>query len=510
LAKPSLSRQLKNVPGLQRRLKTKPESYWIKRGEQMALRLFHEMARRVPAYKDFLAQHQFDPKRVQTIEEFKRVPLIDKDNYLRQYPREMTCWDGKFAENRWVISTTSGSTGEPFYFPRSDLQDEYYALTAELYLRENFYIQHRRTLYVDAFAMGAWIGGLHTYQGVKRIAEKGYPLSIITPGVNRAEVINSVRNLGPNFDQVIIGCYPPILRDIIDLGIKEGLKWEQYNLGVVFAAEGFSESFRDYVASHGYLENIFTSSLNQYGTVDLGIMSHETPTAIAIRRQATEEPEIFRAMFGELNKQPTFTQFLPEMFYFEEVGGGVVCSSYSGLPLVRYDLKDHGGVLTQGQVGAIYQQSGKVLRDELKRVGIDAHSWNLPFVYVYERSDFSVTFSGAQIYPEEIRRALLDDTLQDKVTGKFTMIAGYDKSAKNYLEINVELMQDVEPSQDLVQLITKTTVARLLKENSEYRSLYGEYGSALSPHVKLWPNEHPLYFSGKGKQKWVQKQPNGS
>ena len=32
--------------------------------------------------------------------------------------------------------------------------------------------------------------------------------------------------------------------------------------------------------------------------------------------------------------------------------------------------------------------------------------WRLPFVYVYERSDFSVSFYAFQIYPETIKRAL--------------------------------------------------------------------------------------------------------
>lgn len=505
MSEQQLPRELRNVPKLQQRLKTKPESYWVKRGERMALTLFREMSQRVLAYKDFLKKNDFDPKQVRTIEDFRRIPLIDKDNYLRQYPREMLCWDGEFSNRQWVISTTSGSTGEPFYFPRTDLQDEYYTLTAELYLRENFQIQNKTTLYIDAFAMGAWIGGMFTYEAIKRIAEKGYALSIITPGVNKAEVINSVRKLGEDFDQVIIGCYPPILKDIIDLGIESGLQWEKYNLGVIFSAEGFSEGFRDYVAKYGRLANIYTSTLNHYGTVDLGTMSHETPAAIMIRRQAVEAPRLFKTLFGDITKQPTLTQFVPEQFYFEEVNGGVVCSSYSGLPLVRYDLKDHGGVATLRGIEDVYRAHGLVLRDELARAGLAKKLWNLPFVYVYERSDFSVTFSGAQIYPEEIRRALLEKELESKVTGKFTMMSGYTKNAKNFLSINVELMRGVVPSHELVKRITKIVVARLLKENSEYRVLYGEYRSALNPRVKLWPNEHPKYFSGKGKQKWVQK-----
>jgi phenylacetate-CoA ligase len=490
---------------LQEEFKNKPESYWLARGEDMALKLFHDMSNRVPAYKYFLAENNINPADVVTIEDFKKLPTIDKDNYLRKYSRNDLCWDGEFSSKKWVISTTSGSTGEPYYFPRTDVQDEYYALTAELYLRENFDIENKTTLYIDAFAMGAWIGGLFTYEAIKRVAGKGYSLSIITPGINKQEVISSVKKLGADFDQVIIGCYPPILKDIIDLGIAEGLDWQNYNLGVVFSAEGFSEEFRDYIKEYGKLANIYTSTLNHYGTVDLGTMSHETPLSIAVRRDAVASEELYFDIFGQTNKQPTLTQFFPELFYFEEINGSIICSSNSGIPLLRYDLKDNGGVITLSEVEEVYKKHSKNLKDNLISKKIENTAWNLPFVFVHERNDFSVTYSGAQIYPQEVMRALLDDSIKEKVTGKFTMIASYDNEAKNYLEINVELKQGIESNGELTTEIMDVIVKGLLRENSEYRILYGEYKEKLNPIVILWPYEDPLHFSGKGKQKWVKK-----
>ncbi|MEO8785046.1 MAG: hypothetical protein ABI221_01860 [Candidatus Saccharimonadales bacterium] len=502
---PQLPPKLRDAKKLQKALKAKPERYWIERGEKMALKLFHDMSVRVPAYKDFLSKNGVNPRSIRGIDDFKSIPTINKDNYLRQYSRQDLCWDGKFAERSWVISTTSGSTGEPFYFPRTNLQDDYYALTAELYLRENFQIQHKKTLYIDAFAMGAWIGGLFTYEAIKRVADKGYALSIITPGINKSEVISSVKKLGRDFDQVIIGCYPPIMRDIIDLGIDEGLDWADYNLGIVHSAEGFSEEFRDYIIDHAKLDNPYTTNVNHYGTVDLGTMSHETPLSIFVRRQAVHDHKLFKALFGDINKQPTLTQFLPEMFYFEQENDSVICSSYGGLPLVRYDLKDHGGVTTLKKIEHEYKQVGRDLAAEWKEAHIGQTVWNLPFVYLYERSDFSVTFSGAQIYPEEIKRALLDKSIRDRVTSKLTMIAGYDAEAQNYLEVHVELRNGIEASRELTDLVTKLIVQSLLKENSEYRVLYGEYGAKLHPRVSLWSHGHELHFGGRGKQKWVKK-----
>lgn len=506
MARTSMPRQLRDGKKLQNALKSKSEAYWTKRGEKMALELFHDMAKRVPAYKDFLHSRGVNPKAVRTIGDFSQLPTIDKDNYLRQYPREDLCWDGRFADEPWVISTTSGSTGEPFYFPRTDLQDDAYATTAELYLRENFQIQDKTTLYIDAFAMGAWIGGVFTYEAVRRVASKGYALSIITPGINIPEVIRSVCNLGRNFDQVIIGCYPPILKDIIDMGIQQGVKWKDYNLGVVFSAEGFSEEFRDYIVRFGKLGNPYTSTLNHYGTVDLGTMSHETPASILVRRQAIKSKRLFKAIFGDVHKLPTFTQYMPEMFYFETVDNRVVCTSRGGLPLVRYDLKDNGGIISLGSVAGSYQDQGKDLQYELKTAGIDHTLWNLPFVYIYERSDFSVSWSGATIYVEEIKKALFTRHLQTRITGKFTMEIVTDAHLDNRLMVHAELKSTTKPSGELKQNIRESVIKVLLRENSEYRVLYGENKHKLQPEITLWPNGHPLYFSGAGKQRWMQKQ----
>ncbi len=481
------------------------QPYWTERGEAAALKLFHEAATRIPAYKDFLEKQGFDPDSVVTIEDFQKVPLTSKDNYLRKYKRSELCWDGNFTNNSWTISATSGSTGKPFYFPRQDVHNDYYALTAEMYLLEHFKIDQKSTLYVDAFAMGVWIGGVFTYESVRKVAERGYDISVVTPGINTDEVLNCVRELGGEFDQVIIGCYPPILKDIVDIGVEQGIEWSDYNLGIVFSAEGFSESFRQYIFDKANLKDSYLSTLNHYGTVDMGTMSHETALTNLIRKNLADSDELSRSIFGKTKKLPTLTQFLPEQFYFEQVDGNVVCTSNSGYPLIRYDLKDIGGVLTMEEVEVAYRESGASLRDEASRAHIDGHIWNLPFVYLFERADFSVTFSGAQIYPEEVKKALLNPELHDSVTGKLTLISDYDEEARNYLEVHIELRRGVDASKDLENLVQEKVVEILIAENSEYRVLHQANPDKLLPNIKLWPFKHEEHFSGKGKQVWSKK-----
>ena len=488
-------------------LRRAPERRWTEAGERRALTLFHEAARRVPAYKDFLKKHKVSHQKIRTISDFKSVPTINKQTYLRAYPLEKLCWDGKFKQRRWVISTTSGSTGEPFYFPREDAQDLQYASLAELYLVTNFDIHKKSTLYIDAFPMGAWIGGLFTYEAVKTIAERGkYHLSVITPGIDIKEIINTVRKFGNIFDQIIIGCYGPFLKDALDEGVAQGVNWKKYNLKFIFSAEGFSEEFRDYVAKIAGLKNIYRDTLNHYGTVDQGTLAYETPLAILIRRLAVKKNrKLYSSIFPVAYKLPTLCQYDPELFFFEEINGELLCSAFSGLPLVRYDLKDHGGVIGYEEMISKITDSSIDINKEMRRAKITDTAWRLPFVYVYERNDFSVSLYAFQVYPETIRRTLLEKQFHRDLTGKFTMLVKYDKRTNQYLEVNIELKPKSSESKKFEAAIQRALVKRLLAENSEYRKTYSQNPERLLPRIAFWHYEHPLHFERNGKQKWVKK-----
>lgn len=500
-----LPRGYRNAEVLQHKLHTEAEQIWLRRGQKRALHLFEAMAARVPAYKDFLKSHNFSASSVKGYEDFAQIPPINKDNYLRKYPKNMLCWDGEFSHGQWVISTTSGSTGQPYYFPREHSQDWQYAISAELYLRNNFDIQHKNTLYIVAFPMGAWIGGLFTYEALKIVAENGgYNLSIITPGIHKQEVINAVGQLGDSFDQIIIGAYAPFLKDILDDGAREGIDWKKYNLGFVFSAEAFTENFRDYAIKMSGARDPLRSSLNHYGTVDLGTMAHETPESILIRRQLVADGNL-KALFPEAVRQPTFAQYNPELFWFEAEEHNLFCTAYSGLPLVRYDLKDYGGVINRTEAHRLLKEQNIDIEKAIKQAGINEQTWNLPFVYVYERNDFSVSYYAFLIYPDMIRRALQDEAFEDMLTGKFSMLTDYNKDGRQHLYIHCELKHGHKSDHQKVKQVTDIIHKRLIEESSEYRETSKMVGEAAKPIVKLWKYEDQAYFKPGTKQRWVLK-----
>lgn len=479
---------------------------WTKRGEQAALSLFREASARVPAYKDFLKKNKINPDTIRAIEDFSKLPPLDKNNYLRVYSLPELSWDGNLMEKHHLYASTSGSTGEPMYFPRTEMQTEQYALLAELYLRAQYEIHERSTLYVNTFAMGAWIGGLFTYQAVERLAERGkYPLHLITPGLAQDETLKAIRKLGPLYDQVIIGGYPPYVKDLIDKGTAEGIEWKKYHIKFVFSAEGFSEKFREYVATGVGQKNVLRGSLNHYGTVELGTMAYETPLAAFNRRAALADKKLFNALFGQASRLPTLAQYLPEQFYFEKVNDGLVCTADGGLPLVRYDLKDQGGIWQFDDITAMVEKAVPGHAHALKDAGIEDTVFQLPFVYLYERADFTVVLYGANIYPEHIRRALENKACAKFATGKCTILVVESRTREPRLEVHVELKRGLTASTATAKIVEAEIVKTLLEYNSEYRSNYTHLRRKMIPRVKLWSFNDPKYFSGRGKQKWALK-----
>ena len=498
-----LPRGYRHAESLHFRLQHETEEKWLRRGQIRSLHLFQAMAERVPAYKDFLKANNFSPSNIRGVQDLTKIPAIDKDNYLRKYPKNMLCWDGEFSRGQWVISATSGSTGEPYYFPREHSQDWQYAISAELYLRNNFNVQKQTTLYVVAFPMGAWIGGLFTYGALKIAAENGdYDLSVITPGINKQEVINAIKQLGKDFDQVIIGAYAPFLKDILDDGARQGLNWKEYNLGFVFSAEAFTEKFRDYVARVAEPTDPLRFSLNHYGSVDLGTMAHETPETIMVRRHLAKTQQL-GLLLPEDKRQPTLAQYNPELFYFDEQDNNLFCTAYSGIPLVRYDLKDYGGIIRRADAHEALAKAGYDVAKESKKAGIVNTLWNLPYVYVYERNDFSVSYYAFNVYPDFVRRPMQDDRFDESLTGKFTMHVDYTSEGRQQLNVNVELKAGIEPTAKLRDDVQKYLHASLVAESSEYRETFRMVGKVVKPVIHLHQYEQLEYFKPGTKQKWV-------
>ncbi len=260
--------------------KVKPEEHWLSVQRKKTLTLFRQMSKQVPAYVKFLKQNDFDPKKVKNYEDLKTVPFIDKKNYFQRFPISEFVWQNEFERTPFVFTSTSGSTGMPTYFLRDEILDWQFSVLAQMFMDKG---RKGTTLLIDCFGMGVWIGGLITYQAFRLCALRGYPLSIITPGINKKEIFHSLKNAAPHFDNVILAGYPPFIKDVIDEAESEGIKFGSH-MRLFFAAEGFTENFRDHIVKNLHVRNLYFDTMNIYGTAEHGGMASETPGSILIRR----------------------------------------------------------------------------------------------------------------------------------------------------------------------------------------------------------------------------------
>lgn len=444
--------------------------------ETLAIALFQNVAATVPAYQSFLAENNINPASIQTWEEFQKLPLITKDNYLRRYPLAELCRGGKLATCDF-IAVSSGSTGKPTFWPRFISDELQIATRFEQIFYDSFWADTRSTLAVICFALGTWVGGMYTANCCRYLASKGYPVTVVTPGNNKTEIFRVVRELGSDFEQVVLLGYPPFVKDVIDSGIASGVEWQKYRIKMVFAGEVFSEEWRSLVGDRTNSDNLYYNSASLYGTADAGVLGNETPLSICIRRFLANNPEAARNLFGE-SRLPTLVQYDPKSRFFEvNEGGTLLFSGDNGIPLIRYHISDNGGLISYEAMLNFLAEWGFNPVAHLQQAAALTSSQNsefprgirrLPFVYVFGRSHFTVSYFGANIYPENVTVGLEVPGIREWVTGKFVLQVKEDSDRNLFLSVVVELAPQVEGDGEKERAIASSILSQLQRLNSEF------------------------------------------
>jgi phenylacetate-CoA ligase len=113
-------------------------------------------------------------------------------------------------------------------------------------------------------------------------------------------------------------------------------------------------------------------------------------------------------------------------------------------------------------------------------------------VYVFGRSQFAISYFGANLYPENIAVGLEQPTIQNWVTGKFVIQIIEDEDSDGFLSVVVELAAGVEPERDKAQSISQSILEQLRRLNSEFANYVPtEYQQ---PRITLKPMGDPDFF----------------
>jgi phenylacetate-CoA ligase len=116
----------------------------------------------------------------------------------------------------------------------------------------------------------------------------------------------------------------------------------------------------------------------------------------------------------------------------------------------------------------------------------------LPFAYVFGRSHFTVSYFGANVYPENVVVGLEQPAVSGWVTGKFVLEVAGDADGNPHLSVTVELAPGEAADAAREHVLAESIRAQLQRLNSEFAH-YVPAGYQL-PEVTLRPASDPDYF----------------
>ena len=486
-----------DITNLESMLSKNGEKFWIRIGEKRALYIFHQAATRIPAYKAFLKKHKIDHKKIVTIKDFSEVPLTDKKNYINVYPLEKKCWDGKLSKSD-LIAVSSGTTGEPKFWPRGSYQEYESAITHELIYRYLFNIDKYKTLFIIGFPMGIYISGIATTIPTWLVSQKKYNITTMTVGNNKMEILRAVKFMQKDYEQIILIGHPFFIKDAIETGKDEGIVWSKKKLHIMSCSEGFNEVWRNYLLRKIGNKSDSTTFINTYGSSEMLLIGFETPMSI-MTKYFLEHKGDTKNLLINLDRFPNLFQYNPLMRYIESIQNELVFTSASGIPLIRFNMHDSGEVISFNKVKSFLDDHDSSWNKKIKSWPI----WQMPFVSLYGRSDKTLIFYAANIYPEHIHAGLNRKDFLKSITGKFTMRRDYSSNMDQFLEINVELRPKAKVDKKLSKKIQKSIVNSLLELNKEYLDASKHIDKNLTPRVILRPYQYEKYFKLGLKPKYI-------
>ena len=433
---------------------------WRQASERHALALFRRAAARVPAYAAFLRDHRCDPSAVETPADFRCVPVTTKSNYVDRFPLPERMWDGSLA-SAVLMNASSGTSGVPYYWPCDSLEIDESAAFYDSLFRTQFAMGERRTLLVICFGMGTWIAGSYTLHATLGAARAGMPVTVVTPGFDKAETLAVLRQLAPDFEQVVLAGIPSFLKDLVDEWAA--VPGPRPPVRFFLAGEGFTEAWRGYVRDRTAAAGI----VSVLGSADAGVMAFESPATVRLRQRATADEATCFARFGRPTVPAVF-RYRPTHRFFEAIDGELAVTARRAMPLIRYSLHDEGGLLDP-------------LSDS------DDPAAALPVVYVFGRGRFGVMFYGIPIGPDDVQPVLLSAAVAPHVSGRFRLTTELSANADPRLRIDVELSTTFTPSNDLANAVAEEFITAVAQRRSEFRRLRDEYGDRCRPLVTLHP-----------------------
>jgi phenylacetate-CoA ligase len=443
--------------------------------------------RHVPAYRDFLRQNGWSCESTKSKEIFRSLPITEKSNYILSFSTEDRCLSGGFLFDGVVIDESSGATGIPYNWVRSAREREMVKKLIGVYLRYCFGTE--KFIILNMFSMGAWATGFN-------MALAAQSLGVVkSTGPDVDKILTTLQFLGNKYPYVLNG-YPPFVKYLFDEGENRGFNWKEYSIHALVGGEGMSEGLRDYLLK--YARTVYSG----YGASDLEIgIGGENPLTVMIRRLCLKDMALRKTLFGDDHRLPMLFQYNPLDHFIEIIQREVVVTiskPWTLSPRVRYNIKDEGGMLTFDE-----------MKDRLRSHDIDLAQlerqcdyprWYLPFLFIYGRTDSTVSIMGANIYPEDVEGIVYSNSLLARNINTFAISVEEDSGGNPRPCFEFELL-NVSRKAEIEDALGRVLSVELAQLSRDYKKAKEEYPQSVEPVIRTFTMEEGPFKKNRNRIK---------
>jgi phenylacetate-CoA ligase len=375
-----------------------------------------------PAYREFLKAQGYRQNGRWRLSD---LPITTKENYIKKYSIVDRCYFGRLPAAGVVIDESSGSSGVPNNWVRS--AEERDDVKRILQLNYQLIYHDSGCILLNCFALGPWATGMNVSMS---LVDVGILKSI---GPDQQKLENTLEIFGPDYRYLVFG-YPPFIKSFVD---TTRLDLKKYCLDLIVGGEGISEPLRLHLLQY------FRSVISSYGASDLEInIGVETDLTINLRRLCMKDRGLSETLFGR-DMPPMIFQYNALDYIIETTTEGellfTIGRQTSAAPKIRYNLHDLGGTMSHRELAAQLRAKGISIDDLAKPQS------HFPILFVFGRSDLTVPFFGAKVYPTDIEEIINSDAELMNQINSFQIASYEDETINRRLKVRLECASGVTP-----------------------------------------------------------------
>ena len=395
----------------------------------------------LPAYKSFLEKHG-----LKAGEPFERLPQMDKESYALAYPYEELLANDY--EEMFAIYSSSGSSGNLFYWPRSKSNSRSVPAGLRGLLEDWFSIDRQKTLAIVGLSLGSWLGGEYISWALKTMAlDTPYPFWVFSPGNDIDAIIKMVCQMNSLADRIILFMVPSAIAHLHLKASqsKQSLPFDK--LRYVVTGEPFPESIRTSLQDRAGVEENTPFMFSLYGSADTSGLGIESLTTVALRKLLYRNNALASSL-GIESPIPHFFHFTAPDTFLEVVDGHLCVTRWQGIPLVRYILYDRVALYSWQELKqALLTSEMMESEDEPWLSIISSASDELPdLIAVTGRSDSCLILGGSNLTEYMLDAAVKCQELNGILTGLYRAQIIYEEN-RQYLAFDLETRQGLEPDE---------------------------------------------------------------